>query len=927
MIRSALVRALLTVGLLGGSLVPPAAPPRDLADELLAAMTPEERVGQLFLIGFDGPRPSQAVLDLIRRGYVSGVVLRAANDNFTAAPTTLADAEALIDSLQAARLQQLEAFVTPQPPDEPSGGVYVPLFVGISLNREGSPYPEILEGLSEPVTAMALGATWDPSLARDVGEQVGRELAALGFNLFLGPSLDVLDETSQRSPGDLGTEGFGGDPFWVSRMGQAYVAGLHAGSDGGAAVVAKHFPGTGSSDRSPSEEVATVRKSLEGLRLVDLAPFVAVTSGVPGTDGSTVDGLLLSHLRYQGLQGSIRQTTRPVSLDRAAVEQILGLDTLPAWRAAGGLIVSDSLGSRAVRRFYDPSERTFNGPLVAREAFQAGSDLLLLDDFVSSDDAEPAATIRKTVEAFSNRYRDDTLFAEQVDAAALRVLRLKLRLYRGAFDPLSTSRRTGSESIRPSGALAFRVARAAATRISPPGALSGELLGLVPSARQRIVVFTDVLPVRQCSGCAAAQAIPVTALAEKVNDLYGARAGGQARAWDLHSFSLADLAYWLGERPPADPTLALAEPEAVDQALDQASWVIVNMLSGADDRFGTDALRLVLDRHPERLQGKTVVVFAFDVPYELDATDLSKIDLFYALFALGPSFVDAAARLLYQELSPGGHPPVSVAGVGYDLLEVLSPDPDQRIPLQVRPTAGEEAGPTPQAGFNVGDTVFLVAGPILDRNGRPVPDGTPVDFHITYPGESLASLLQSTTVEGVAQSSVRLDRTGLLSFRVTSDPARVSDIVQLDVEQGVPAFATVIAPTVMPSPTPSITETAAPTGEPDGPLGDGPGGATAGGLPPGAFLLGVLLAGAGGGGVALRTLRRGANPRDAARTGVIGATGALLGYDYLALGLPGTESLRLANPYLALALFCAVGGAVGAVVAVEWWKRGWKRLG
>ena len=43
-------------------------------------------------------------------------------------------------------------------------------------------------------------------------------------------------------------------------------------------VIAKHFPGRGDSDRSPEEEVATVRKSLEQLKQVELPPFFAVTN-------------------------------------------------------------------------------------------------------------------------------------------------------------------------------------------------------------------------------------------------------------------------------------------------------------------------------------------------------------------------------------------------------------------------------------------------------------------------------------------------------------------------------------------------------------------------------------------------------------------------------------------------------------------------
>jgi hypothetical protein len=93
------------------------------------------------------------------------------------------------------------------------------------------------------------------------------------------------------------------------------------------------------------------------------------------------------------------------------------------------------------------------------------------------------------------------------------------------------------------------------------------------------------------------------------------------------------------------------------------------------------------------------------------------------------------------------------------------------------------------------------------------------------------------------------------------------------------------------------------------------------------LLIGLLLA-AGAGGVGIAALRRGgAGTRDAARVGVIGATGVILGFDYLALGLPGSSALLAANGYAALLFFCLLGGAGAIAGAREWWKQGWKRLG
>ncbi len=140
----------------------------------------------------------------------------------------------------------------------------------------------------------------------------------MGFNLFLGPSLDVLDSPEATLANGLNANVFGGDPYWVGVMGSAYINGLHTGSNGRMLVIADHFPGSGSADRPAGEEPATVVKPLDQLKQVELAPFFAVTGNAQSPQ-STVDGLLVSHIRYQGFQGNIRSTTRPVSFDPQAL--------------------------------------------------------------------------------------------------------------------------------------------------------------------------------------------------------------------------------------------------------------------------------------------------------------------------------------------------------------------------------------------------------------------------------------------------------------------------------------------------------------------------------------------------------------------------------------------------------------------------------
>jgi beta-N-acetylhexosaminidase len=111
---------------------------------VLASMTPEERVGQLFLVtlrGTDSGAESQ-IHDLIANQHMGGVVLLAENNNFVDEPDTIAGAHQLITALQTIEWEATEQ--TPQP----SRSVYVPLFIGISQEGDGAPHDQILSGLT-----------------------------------------------------------------------------------------------------------------------------------------------------------------------------------------------------------------------------------------------------------------------------------------------------------------------------------------------------------------------------------------------------------------------------------------------------------------------------------------------------------------------------------------------------------------------------------------------------------------------------------------------------------------------------------------------------------------------------------------------------------------------------------------------------------
>lgn len=782
--------------------------PQKKAEALLAKLSTEEKVGQLFLVTFDGMDVSEntKIYDLIVNRHVGGVILSADKNNFSGPNDTVSSAQELIGNLQTTdwngRQQSTDG-----------GGNYIPLWVGLAQEGDGAPNDQIFQGLTPLPSEMMLGATWDTSLAEQAGVALGSDLNALGVNLLLGPSLDVLANPGKEGSDDLGVRAFGGDPFWVGELGKAYITGLHTGSNHQMVVISKHFPGRGSADRPLDTEVATVRKSLEQLKQIELAPFFAVTSSTE-PDGNT-DGLMVSHLRYQGFQGNIRATTKPISLDSSALSEILALSEFSSWRESGGLMMSDNLGGQAIRRFMDSTLQTFDQRQVARSAFLAGNDLLYVDNFGGTGGEDSYTGIAETLDFFVQRYNQDSAFAEKVDQSVLRVLAAKYKIYPQFTINAVKPDPNKLSNVGKQNGLEYTAAQEAATLIDPSASELSSVLPDPPSRADRIVFLTDTIKTRQCSSCDTVTLPAVDGLQKAVISAYGPLAGNQVTTNRLSSYSFQNVMDWLNN---ADP------PETIGTDLSTANWIVFAIQNLDSNRPASYALKRLLSDKPDLFRGKNVVVFSLAAPYYLDSTDLSKITAYYGLYGKSQANLNVAALLLFQELMPHGSSPVSISGVGYDLITATSPDPNQVISLMLDvdetplPTpATVELTLTPESIplYKIGDTLPIRTGQILDQNGHVVPDGTVVRFILSTGADAnTPQQVDAVTVAGVARSSFKIATPGLLQIRATADPAQKSDIIQIDVPMDSGAIVVAVTPTPEATDTLSVTPTEALTPSP-----------------------------------------------------------------------------------------------------------------
>src|SRR6266550_2031180 len=230
----------------------------ECATRVLAGMTEEQRIGQLFLLGLANDQLGAAEMNAIRTYHLGSVWFVEQSTAGTAAIRTVADA---VQSLATA--------------DTTAG---VGFFV--AANQEGG----IIQSLSGPgfstiPSALDQGAI-DPATLRPSAALWGRELASAGVNLNFAPVLDVVPPGTDAQNAPIGAlrRGYGHDPATVSAHAIAFTRGME---DAGIATTGKHFPGlgrvTGNTDFTTAvlDDVTTTTDAY-------LAPFRdAIGAGIP----------------------------------------------------------------------------------------------------------------------------------------------------------------------------------------------------------------------------------------------------------------------------------------------------------------------------------------------------------------------------------------------------------------------------------------------------------------------------------------------------------------------------------------------------------------------------------------------------------------------------------------------------------------------
>jgi beta-glucosidase-like glycosyl hydrolase len=274
----------------------------------------------------------------------------------------------------------------------------------VMVDHEGDFVSELSGLIGVPPSAMAVGATRDPTLAYDVAFETGGAMRKLGVNTVLAPVADCYFDPACSV---TGLRTFGRDPERVAEFVDRTIRGFR---DSGVLTCAKHFPGHGSTGEDSHETLPEVRKTLDELRASDLVPFGrAVDAGV--------DMMMMSHIVFSF--GDSNDRNEPASFDRRLMGGVLRDDL-----GFDGVVITDALemeGARAhVRGKYGGLTGGFERSILA------GSDLLLYAspvpermDAQSGDEpmiaVEVMQTIIDTLERIVDRSRIDRKLEEAAE--------------------------------------------------------------------------------------------------------------------------------------------------------------------------------------------------------------------------------------------------------------------------------------------------------------------------------------------------------------------------------------------------------------------------------------------------------------------------------------------------------------------------------
>ena len=337
----------------------------------------QQLAARMVCVGVDGLTLSDASRRLIGRG-VGFVVFFARN---VQTPRQVAD---LIGQVKAAS----------------------PTTVGLCVDQEGGRVRRLRDGFTAVPSMRDVGDAAmrsddpDDDTAYAIGEILGSELRAVGFDVDFGPVLDT--DTNPLNP-VIANRSLSRDANVVAHLGCDLIDGMQNGR-GAVAACGKHFPGHGDTSQDSHYARPRLDHDLQRLHDVELVPFVAAAR-------AGVASMMSSHIVFGPLDDQMPATLSPAVMTGLLRDEI-GYD---------GVVFTDDMEMKAISAFHD-----FDDSVV--RTVEAGVDVVTICHSLDKQ--------HRAIDLLAEAMVSGRLSRERVSQSIRRIDRLHAQYVRPVrFDP------------------------------------------------------------------------------------------------------------------------------------------------------------------------------------------------------------------------------------------------------------------------------------------------------------------------------------------------------------------------------------------------------------------------------------------------------------------------------------------------------------
>jgi beta-N-acetylhexosaminidase len=342
------------------------------AYRILAELTLEQKVGQLFIAGGNWRNPR--ILNLLGR-YHFGNAYLGSGDVGDMNPQQVA---AFTQHLQT-EMKKLNK---------------IPLL--IFIDQEGGMVNRLKNGFTIfPSQEEMAGQT--PELMEQAARTTARQLKEVGIHVNFAPVIDV--SSNRNSHIAKYHRSFASTPEQVAQCAKIYVRAFQTEQ---VLACVKHFPNDGDLYQDPHQELPVNQKSKAELLNTSLIPYRELI------DDGLLQMLMISHVFVPALEPEPKV---PVSLSKNAIEGFLRNEM-----GFNGLVVTDVMNMRALGNGEFPNRKQIG--INAVKAVAAGANMLL---FVGSEQNNIVA-----YEELLTAFKENRLSQDWLNDTVFKIIKLKL---------------------------------------------------------------------------------------------------------------------------------------------------------------------------------------------------------------------------------------------------------------------------------------------------------------------------------------------------------------------------------------------------------------------------------------------------------------------------------------------------------------------